>query len=229
MFLAHTPKTWSHYCFSSPKLAAKRYVHYWQKRLEIFGPDRAFRPLTLEQALSEDSVALSIGVIQLTGTKDPSGRSIVFIDPSKQDRTKYTRESMCRTLWYMLHAALENEDSQRKGVVVIGYPHHVKFSQVDRALMKLQGESVRACIPVRLSGFHLCHPPVFFAIIYPIIKLMLGERLRKRISVHYGSEEKVLHQLEKYGLAKDAVPSDLGGDVVLDVQSWLDKRRAAKL
>jgi hypothetical protein len=212
------------------QLAAKRYVRYWEKRLEVFGPDHAFRRLTLDQALERDRVALELGVVQLVpGRVDPgSGRSLVFVDPSKQDRTKYARESLCRALWYVLHAALlENVESQKKGVIVLGYPHHAKLSQIDRKLLKLNGESLRECIPVRLSALHLCHPPVFFAVVFPLFKIFLGERLRKRLKLHAGTKEHVLQALaEPYGLTRDVIPAELGGDVALDARSWLDARLA---
>jgi hypothetical protein len=80
---------------------------------------------------------------------------------------------------------------------------------------------------VRLSGFHICHPPTLFRIIFPLIKLFLGERLRKRIRVHSGSEEKVQDEFCTYGLTKDVIPSELGGDVVVDLDSWLQGRKSA--
>jgi hypothetical protein len=221
-----------HACFcvaSCHQLAARRYIKYWEKRLEIFGPEHAFRPLTLHQALERDRVALDLGVVQLIpGKVDPgSGRSLVFVDPSKQDRSRYARESLCRAFWYVLHAALQNVESQKKGVIVIGYPHRAKLSQIDRKLLQLNGESIRHCIPVRLSAFHVCHPPAFFAIVFPLFKLFLGERLRKRLKLHSGSNEQVLISLaDPFGLTKDVIPVDLGGDVALDARSWLDSRLA---
>jgi hypothetical protein len=180
--------------------------------------------------LSRDRAALDLGVIQLIpGRVDPgSGRSLVFVDPSKQDRTKYPRESLCRAFWYVLHAALtDNVESQRKGVVVIGYPHRARLAQFDRKLMRMNGESIRQCIPIRLSAFHLCHPPAFFSIVFPLVKLVFGDQLRRRILLHSGSTEHVLRSLaDPYGLTRDVIPTDLGGDVALDVKSWLDARLA---
>lgn len=78
---------------------------------------------------------------------------------------------------------------------------------------------------VRLSGIHVCHPPAFLRIVLPILQLFLGPRLRKRIRFHTGSEESVLSSLSKYGLTKDILPSELGGDVVLNLEAWLEARR----
>ena len=40
--------------------------------------------------------------------------------------------------------------------------------------------------------------------------------MSKRIRVHVGSEEKVLANLKQFGMDKDVLPSDIGGDVVLN-------------
>jgi hypothetical protein len=53
----------------------------------------------------------------------------------------------------------------------------------------------------------------------------MGDRLRKRVRVHSGSEQKVLKALEKqFGLTKDVLPSDIGGNIVLDHGQWLADR-----
>ena len=211
------------------QLAAKRLVSYWEKRVEIFGPEDAFKPLTLQTdgALVEDSVALGIGLMRLTGAKDDSGRIILFADPSRQDKTKYTTKSMAKAVWYVLHAALEDEDAQKHGIVLVVFPHKAKVTQMDRQLIKLLAGSLKDRIPVRLAGFHICHPPTFFRVIFPIISLVLGPRLRKRIRIHAGSTEKVQEELNAYGLTRNKLPSELEGEIVLDHQAWLEQRRAA--
>lgn len=78
---------------------------------------------------------------------------------------------------------------------------------------------------VRLSGAHVCQPPGFFRLLIPLVKLVMGERLRKRIRFHTGSHEDVQKSLEPYGLTKDILPTELGGDVVLDQDAWLEARR----
>lgn len=151
-------------------MAARRYVKYWEQRLHVFGPEKAFLPLTLDGALKDDEVALTIGFMNYTGQFDPSGRAVPFADPSKQDKTKYTPKSMCRSLWYLLHTCLQNTDTQKKGVIVCIFPRNVRLGQLDRKLMKLNSDSLKACIPVRVSCLHICHPPKIFQMIFPIVK-----------------------------------------------------------
>jgi hypothetical protein len=211
------------------KLAAERYAHYWDKRVEVFGPEKAFEPLTLVGAVRDDKETIRIGIISLMKEKDPEGRSIIFFDVARQDRTKYSRDSLGRVFWYIFHAAIEDENTQRQGVVVLGWPQNAKYSQFDRGLIRIVTTSIKGAIPTRLSALHICQPPMFAAIVIPIIKYFLGEKLRKRISVHSGSQEKLLGRLEKFGLSKDKLPADLGGQIVVNRESWVNERLAAGL
>jgi hypothetical protein len=206
-------------------LAAGRFAKYWDKRVEHCGKTKAFQPLTLNEALCDDIVALKTGVLRLTGAKDPKGRAILFLDLSLLDRTKYTRDSMVRALWYVMHSALEEESAQKYGLVILGYPHNAKISQFDRALAKALITSFQGCLPIRLASFHLCRPPAFVALILPIIKLFMHERLKKRILVHRGSKENLLASLDLYGIDKLRLPEDLGGGVVLKHDEWLHERK----
>lgn len=122
--------------------------------MDLFGKDKAFLPLKLHQALKDDKVALETGYSCLVGTKDPSGRSILLVDSSRQDRSKYTRESMTRSVWYILHAVLmENTEAQRKGLVILGSPRNATYSQWDSKQTKMNLSSLQGCLPVRCK-FH---------------------------------------------------------------------------
>ena len=136
-------------------------MNYWDKRVEIFGPEKAFQPLTQKEACSEDSVAFSFGVVRAmlkvengkaVFVTDSSGRSIIFGDPSRQDKTKYTTMSMARVVWYVFHAIMENEETQKKGVVFVMYPHKAKISQFNRELTKHITSSVKGCLPGTCFG-----------------------------------------------------------------------------
>ncbi|KAL7523867.1 hypothetical protein ACHAWF_000708, partial [Thalassiosira exigua] len=120
--------------------------------------------------------------------------------------------------------------AQRIGLLLIAFPHNAKVSVVDRKLMKMNMESLSGCLPVRVGGFHICHPPWFFhKIVFPIMKLVMPDRMRKRVKVHAGSEEKVLENLKGYGLGKEVLPSDIGGHVSMDTASWVQEMKSRGL
>lgn len=205
-------------------LAAKRYASYWRKRLTTFGKEKAFLPITQKEALKDDDIAMKLGFIQVMGPKDPTGRGIIFVDTSVLSKTKYTRESMCRVIWYCLHALLEDEETQKKGVVILVSGKGLQYSQLDLDFVKYCCTCIKGCVPMRISGMHLCYPPTFFRLVFPIIKMLLGERLRKRIHIHPGSEEHFQRSLEPFGLTKEVISSKLGGKIVLDQLVWLQNR-----
>ena len=205
----------------------QRYASYWKKRVELFGETKAFEELVLDQALRDDTAALEMGFMRYTGITDTSGRPVLFVDPSRQDKTKYTKESMVRSIWYMVHSILQEDvQAQQHGVIMLAFPKHAAQAQADRNQIKMNLASIQGALPVRISAIHICHPPTFFAILFPIIKLFIGARLRKRIRVHSGSDQHVNQTLRNdFGL--EDVPEDLGGTVQLDHLAWLKERRAA--
>lgn len=181
--------------------------------------------MTQEEAFKDDAVALGTGFWQLVPAKDKHGRIIVWHDASQYDKMVHDRESMARSMWYAVHAALEDETTQKKGIVIIVYKKYAKFANFDRFLLKINCDSTFS-LPMRISAIHICHPPSFWQIVLPIYTLLLGET-RKLFRTHKGSDEDVLEQLAKVGLPKDSLPSELGGDILLDHTTWLADRKAA--
>ena len=59
---------------------------------------------------------------------------------------------------------------------------------------------------------------------FPIVKMLLGKRLEKRVKVHPGWQINP-DQLDKFGLYDRVLPEDIGGKVVLDHAKWLEDRR----
>lgn len=228
------------------KLAAARICKYWNRRIELFGENRAFRPLHIgrDGALSSDEGSehddpdevmvrltikgLRMGFIRPTETHDDGGRALIFGDPSKlvsyDKNNPGEREGVARAVWYALHSILEGNDIvQRVGMVAIAWPQHAKLHFVDRKLMKMNLDSMTGCIPIRLGGFHVCQPPWFFGkVVFPIMKMFMSERMRKRVRIHSGSEEKVLEDLKAFGLGKEVLPTEIGGDVILDTDKWMN-------
>lgn len=213
--------------------AAKRIIAYWDKRVEIFGEDKAFLPLNLSEngPFRDDEKALAIGLFRPTQQKDDGGRAMVFYNPARLPLDKsYDRKSLVRVFWYILHAVLEDEEVQKNGVVFIVCLTNFKRSQFDRHLTKLNAGSTKDILPIRVSAIHVCDPPIFFKVIFTLVKLFLGERIRKRVRVHGGSVDDIISTLStKFGIEKAQLPSEMGGGNVLDHVKWLDERRAKGL
>ncbi len=194
----------------------------------MFGSHAYDLNLTLANALKDDKVALRTGFIKVVPIKDKKGRAVAFVTPRNLDSTKYTRESMVRVTWYMIHAMLEDESAQQKGVVFIIDLSGSKMKHFDIPLVKQCSESIKGILPVRVSALHFSQPPFVFDVLYDVVKLVLGERLRKRIIVHsqLWMKEEDIKMLAQYGFNKNELPSDIGGNLLLDHQLWLEEREA---
>jgi hypothetical protein len=163
--------------------------------------------------------------MQITDKKDPDGRGVIFLDFSAEDSSKYETLSLVRACWYILHVALEDDDVQKKGVVFLTKTVK-RLLQWNVLASKGMADSARGAIPIRFAGLHVCRPRAFIHVLVKITKTLLGSKLRKRIYVHAGSEDKVLGKLAEYGLGKDKVPDIWGGYLVLDHSKWLaDKQK----
>ena len=75
-------------------LAAKRMAKYWNRRTALFEDDSFLSDLTLDGALRDDEDALHVGFMRLLPGTDGAGRSIMMVEASRLDATKYSRDSM---------------------------------------------------------------------------------------------------------------------------------------
>lgn len=75
-------------------LAAERLRQNWETRVELFGDELAFEPLTLDGALRNDTKALETGFAQVTTLKDDAERGILFLTPSRFIYKEHDVDSM---------------------------------------------------------------------------------------------------------------------------------------
>jgi hypothetical protein len=219
-------------------LAAQRYVRYWEKREEVFGGScrgGAFRPLSLDSVLEGTAITttatnkklLSLlfgSIFVLPRDRD---RNLLYYDPSNWDPTAFSREVALRAFWYIIHAFLEqDEEVQRRGVICVMNGASVTHRNRDPALTRAIVTSAKGYLPVRITAFHGCHLPVWTRVVARCIKVLLAERLRRRILVWSGSREHVLRSLARLGVDRTCLPIAMGGDVVLDILQWLEERRS---
>jgi hypothetical protein len=82
--------------------AAKRLVAYWTLRKSLFGPSRAYLPMTLQGAMAEDIESLKKGVIEILPV-DKNGRYVMFFNRIRAVRPIISPESLVICLFYHLH------------------------------------------------------------------------------------------------------------------------------
>lgn len=208
------------------KRAATRLVTYWESRLELFGPNRAFLPMTLDGAMADD---IDCFAILLDGNymlpKDNHGRAVYFSDKSRSTNERLTKDEQLRILWYYVHSAIENESVQRAGFILMANMNMTKLSHFNRGIVRRQFDQVRDALPMKVRGLHGCHMPRFVKEwVYPVVKLFLGKRLRQRLNIHLSSS--LPQELYKYGFERENLPVCIGGTFQYDHTKWLESRRA---
>lgn len=98
-FLTRYNYTSSPSSYYFPQIAACKIVTYWKEKLSLFGHERTYRKLTLQDlADDEHEIALRQGGIQAMPGTDAAGRGLVFYDRTRWDARRSHRASMVRLL-----------------------------------------------------------------------------------------------------------------------------------
>lgn len=103
------------------KNAVKRFVSFLEFSQELYGSFVADRPIRLSDLKTrEEKRALANVSFQLLPFRDRSGRRVyVSVGTCGYDIEPRLR---CKVLWYMFWIASEDIESQRKGLIVVGWP-----------------------------------------------------------------------------------------------------------
>lgn len=185
--------------------------------------------MTLDKALRDDMAVFESGLFALAGT-DNEGRRILIYRNRFADPSSYSMESAFRALMYMYLSSVQEEESQKKGIVIISdnrdvtLKNYFGFRPLRRCLKMIKGS-----VPVRAGAVHLCNMPIFVRAVFPAAKLVLAPEVLERLQLHAGTEEHIMRKFEKSGLKKEMIPQDMGGDFELDIKRWIADRRAKGL
>uniref|UniRef100_A0A7S4MWC3 CRAL-TRIO domain-containing protein n=1 Tax=Odontella aurita TaxID=265563 RepID=A0A7S4MWC3_9STRA len=206
------------------KLAAVRLVRHWKYKRKLFGPHKCFLPMTLSGAVSDDMVALSDGFVELLPIRDAHGRAVFYFRACRLDLMKYSRESMLRAFWYLIHVAIEDPDTRRRGIVYIFNNRGMCWDKFDPRTYRQLTALLFHYTASMGRAMHCCHPTRHHHVVTPIMKMMFRSRGRKRFKIHSGSDEEVLRSLAEFGLGAEVVPNEMGGTLDPNPIRWLSNR-----
>ena len=211
-------------------LAAKRIALYWEIRCATFGEERCFEPLTLAGAMRDEVLPmLNQRIWQRMPVPDTAGRSILYMQPNRRDFSVYSVEQEDRAFFYLLETIIEDPDLRRRGVIIVCDGRGMTRKHYSRKVQRL-AKCLDKVFPIHLRAGHFCHPSnVYFYIIHPVVKHFLPHDVRLRFKIHYGSTAEVLRSLEGYCLPWKVMPTELGGDVTLDMNQWITARMAIEI
>jgi hypothetical protein len=207
--------------------AARLWVNYWSKRLEIFGPTKAFRPMTLHGggALEGDdgrTVATILETCQfqvLSGVQDQQGRGVAVLRFTDQTINQFDSSLVVRAAWYMGHLAFQdNLDVQRNGLVLLIKPNMNNMSDFRNFPLSLLSAAFQGAFPLNVAACHIVNPPLIFSAVFDYIQRIVGNRLGERMIVHCcrrsrAVDTNVAAELVRYGLDKSQLPQMFGGNL----------------
>ena len=214
--------------------AASQLARYWKVREHMFNgahPDTAFLPMTQVGALTPAGASLltTRRIWQLLPQTDTSGRSIVYFVPGRKNYSEHSFYEELAGLWYLIETVMEDPDRRRCGVVMLmdlrGYTRQHTSRGAFSGLTDLTSALPISCF----KAVHACYPSSLVNhVIFPIIKRLSPREIRLRTVLHHGSVNEVLTSLSGYCLPPECVPTDLGGQLVVDSPSWMLSRLAAE-
>ena len=228
--------------------AARMIVQYWHHRVELFGPDSAYLPMTLGGALRHEVLDLSNRHIwHVLPVPDAAGRTVLYCKPANRNLGQYGVDRELRTLWYLLETIAEDDVSNtnnnrldRRGVVFLYDATNLEWEHTSKRLDQYLG-ILSGIFPVPFRAFHVCcfekrsgEGETASATSYPsdsisssIVRAMhrlLPKHIRLRLKMHRGSALQALQSLSSVALPVDRIPSDLGGRLVVNMGHWMVNR-----
>jgi hypothetical protein len=101
------------------KLAADRFIHYWEARLEVFGSDKYTLPITLGGAMKDDIYALEAIEYRVLPQTDLSGRQILYSVPHSRGGKGLTAQNLVRVFWYSAEVMSQENTDVNQGCVQV--------------------------------------------------------------------------------------------------------------
>jgi len=206
--------------------AAKKLVKYWDRKVQIFGTDKAFRALSMIDLDDDCAKALERGGVRMLPVRDEAGRQIILLDRSNWNQTLFSAETMIKSVWYWVHVYMEDERIQKAGAIVFMVPSGDFFAAIHGQFKvgKCMNSDVKEALPIKILCIHrFCLNPVLKRLVEHTL-ILFEPSLRARLRQYDGNAADNKAELQQYGIPLDRVPTELGGTLVFDFQSWIKTR-----
>jgi putative Ca2+/H+ antiporter (TMEM165/GDT1 family) len=176
-------------------------VHYWDKRLQLFGLDRGFLPLYQTDAVATPEEKEWLKVYYCSGEKDIKGRTIIcytnhHLLPTHPAIWYIKTDYILRAMWLSWEAGSMDDEAQKKGSVTIidllGFsPHHW-----DTHYLRTTTDTARRAFPFKPAQIHLLSEPAWMGYFLIMYQNIIGHKLRSRFVSHRGDRNMVIEKLK---------------------------------
>ena len=215
---------------------ARRLCVYWTERLKLFGPQRAFLPLTITGtgALDpSDVLAFHIGFASvLPCTK--CGKLVIWFDRRKLIPT-VSVENRLRCLFYLNHILTENDRNHLDGgAMAISVFVTPRLHAMDLIWRKRAGHLLRAVFPLKLEVHllnvpHKKKPHLVTEMVNAFLDFMRRYLSGGTTSLHVHTQHEsgqMLQILLSLGLTKKGIPLFFNGEWKYEhFTTWCERRK----
>ncbi|KAG7369583.1 hypothetical protein IV203_027329 [Nitzschia inconspicua] len=205
--------------------AVERIFRYFEEKRNLFGIYKLTRNIRLDDLDEETMSCLKCGRMQLLPSRDRAGRA-VFLGVRKLQNKLIDENSLLRAFFYLGAVAARDEETQRKGVVIIQYSLGAEFAS--RSVIHGLGRVLRA-LPLRVASIHACVNDMVVKAAATIASLLIGSSNTVRVRSHCGTDMEVQYALMTFGLNVNfpvSFPISPSGEVDLSGHvHFLEQRR----
>jgi len=208
------------------KKAASRLVLHFRIKHELFGREKLCKNITQDDLDDDDIDALYDGYQQILPLRDQAGRvvfvSMVSYAPRDDERTMQAR---CRRKFYTKCVAAQDEETQKRGCVLVIYAVDATCVQLERKYMRLYSE-VSEAVPLRIEAVHFCYHHLVWLSNIALFKLLGALFTAFRFCTHYGTRTDILFKLQTYGIPVFVIPLTEDGEttVAQNKEIWEQRR-----
>lgn len=207
--------------------AALCMVKFFHGKFHFFGIETLTRPLYLTDLPKASRDALQSGAFQLLGKRDSSGRAVFFDRHPTMPPGSINPRSIIPAIMYLLVVAAEDEETQRKGLVIVNYfiGQLTLVKDVDRRDVE-QGSGATHWIPIKICCIHQCINDLVLRTLAKLIVLDMGQRRRIRSRSHTGTHSEIQYALLSFGIPVDSLPITYNGEIKFAQHTkWIARRK----
>ena len=125
---------------------------------------------------------------------------------------------MARLVVTVMCKALEDVETQRRGIVMFSDGSEVGLRNMDPRVPKYLMGSVLPRLPVRVARIVMYNPPFIVGrVIFPIVRALMSRKVAARIALLPSADHDALHAI----LPPAAISADYGGSRPFHLAGWL--------
>lgn len=166
-----------------PVKAAERLLKFLHEKETLFGSNRLLQVIELSDLDAETLECLNSGYFQVLPGRDVAGRAIIFA--TGKLRNFHEPIHLFKTIYMLAMIMAEDVETQRKGMVGIGY----SLGQTRTLGMEtLSGiGSLLQGLPLRVASFHYCSENAALRMAVNLAALAMGSNHGVRYRFHSGT------------------------------------------